>query len=1150
MSRACHHCAVELADDARFCDQCGQSVVPQCPTCGAETAPGARFCSSCGAALEATAPSVGQEARKIVSVLFADVVGFTEHTERSDPEDVRARLTFFHRQMREDVERHGGRIEKLIGDGVFAVFGAPIAHEDDPERAVRSALRAQESIVGLNERHPDLGLRVRMSVTTGEAIVQLDTSTPDREGVIGDVVNTASRLEAVAEPGSIVVDQRTRAATSSTIDYAPLPPVSLKGKSEPVQIWRAVAARARFGVAVGDAEPTQFVGRERELGLLVDALDRTIERSASQLVTITGEPGVGKSRMLRELMGVVDERPDLLWWRQGRCLPYGDQTTFSALDELVKAQAGILESEPARIAGEKLRVAVDALISDEADRSWVTSTLEPLIGIGGGAGGGADELVPGWRRFFGAMAQQRPLVIVIEDLHWAEPAMIEFLGELAGWAFDLPILLVCTARPELYADHPDWGGGHRNGVTIGLDPLADDDVARLLADLLPKRLVDAELRQTLLERCGGNPLYAIEYARLVGEGGELAPPDSVQALIASRLDLLPAGARAIAQTASVVGRVFWSKALAFAMSVPATAVAAGIRELVDRDLVWPVRAPSMTGQEEYSFRHILVRDVAYGQIPRADRATLHEEIARWIEAIVADNDDVVGILAHHYDRALELRDSLGEARPDLRSQALRFTIAAAERAVRLDVRSAIELYRRAAELTTEEIRRAEIFADVAVLEMDMAMMDDAHAHYDDATEIFGRLGMTARKAQSDSNRAKAFWIQGDKRSSDEQHQRAIQAIEGLDDGPEVAFVLRQYADSLFLAGNWEAAAEVGERALAVSRTFSSPSDVGMALRTLGGALASGPDQARGVEMCREAYRIGQDLGDITFPYHANNLHALLQVMEGPEAAITVIEPAVAFLERRGQEATLDFTRSSRVESLGWLGRWDEAESELTDIIDRDLARGGTQIVTMARMQLMLILVYRSRYAEAYDMLSPTMDRAREIQDPQVLLPSLSAAIPAAARAGHVDEARTLIGELEALAFDRSASTLLAMALLPGVDLMAELDGPALERMVATAERRFPTANHSLDACLGVIDQAHGRHRDAVDRLSGAAVGFERLNARVQEHQCRILEARSRLQLGEKDAVAQLLETAGAFFTPIGGRYFVDAIESIRSEAAG
>ncbi len=1109
----------------------------------------ARFCSSCGTALEAKGPTVGHEARKIVSVLFADLVGFTEHTERSDPEDVRARLTLFHRQIREDVERHGGRIEKLIGDGVFAVFGAPVAHEDDPERAVRSALRAQESIAGLNADDPDLGLRVRMAVTTGEAIVQLDTSNPDREGVIGDVVNTASRLEAVAEPGSIVVDQRTHAATSSAIEYTPLPPVTLKGKSEPVQIWQAVAARSRFGVAVGETEPTLFIGRERELGLLVDALDRTIERSASQIVTLTGEPGVGKSRMLRELMAAVDERPDLLWWRQGRCLPYGDQTTFSALGELVKAQAGILESEPVASAAEKLRVAVEALIPAEADRLWVASTLEPLIGIGSGASGGSEELLPGWRRFFGAMAQQRPLVIVIEDLHWAEAAMLEFLDELVGWAFDLPILLVCTARPELYVERPDWGGGHRNGITIGLSPLADADVAELLTGLLPRRLVDADLQRTLLERCGGNPLYAIEYARLVGEGGDLAPPDSVQALIASRLDLLPENARAIVQAASVVGRVFWSKAIAFALSIPVSDVTAGIRELTDRDLVWPVRSPSMTGQDEFSFRHILMRDVAYGQIPRAERASLHEETARWIEAVAAENEDVVGILAHHYDSALELRASLGEHRPDLQSQALRFTLAAADRAARLDVRSSLELYARAGDLTTDEVQRAEILAEMAKQEADMGMLEASHSHSRAAEDIFAGHGLTARRAEVLAQHAHTFWLEGDKPSAREHLRAAMEAIDGLDDGPEVAHVLRNYASELYIEGNWEEAAEIGERALAVSRRFSSPSDIGAALRSLGTALTYGPDQARGIEMLRESYRIGMDLGDMSFVYAANNLHASLQVMEGPETALAVIEPAVEFLELRGQKASLDFTRSSRVESLVWLGRWDESESELEGVIEQDLARGGTQIVTMARNLLMPVLVYRGRYQEAYALVEPTMERSREIRDPQVLLPSLSAAIHATARSGHFEEARTLIEELEAISGEGSSPTVLANMLLPGVDSIIELDRPALERMAGRSERRFALCDRSLEAVLGAVDQSYGRHRDAVDRLAGAAAGFEILKAPVFMHQCRILEARSLIALGDQDRALGLLHTAEAFFEPIGGRHFLDAIEALRSEIA-
>lgn len=1150
MSRACPHCATEIAEDARFCAQCGRSVVPTCPACEAEVSPGARFCASCGTQLDEQRDLSGSgEERKIVSVLFADLVGFTADTERSDPEDVRRRLTIFHRQIREDVERHGGRIEKLIGDGVFAVFGAPIAHEDDPERAVRSALRAQESISSLNEAEPGLALTVRMAVTTGEAIVQLDDSNRDREGVVGDVVNTASRLEGVAEPGTIVVDYRTRAASHGSIEYSPLAPVQLKGKSEPVQIWRAVAARSRFGVAVGEAEPTEFLGRGRELGLMVDALDRTIERSAAQLVTVTGEPGVGKSRLLREFMASTDARPDLLWWRQGRCLPYGDQTTFSALGELVKAQAGILESEPVASARGKLRLAVETLIPSAAERQWVESTLEPLVGIGAGTGGGSEELTAGWRRFFGAMASQRPLVMVVEDLHWADEAMIEFLDELIGWAFDLPILLVCTARPEVYADHPEWGGGRRNGVTIGLSPLEDSDVARLLTGLMPRRLVDAGLQQILLERCGGNPLYAIEYARLVAEGGDLSPPDSVQALIASRLDLLPPTSRRIAQAASVVGRVFWAKAVAFAMSLPISEVSAGIRELVDRDLVWPVRSPSMTGQDEYSFRHVLVRDVAYGQIPRSDRADLHEQTARWIEALAVDNDDVVGILAHHFDQALELRASLGEDRPDLRSQTLRFTLAAAERAGRLDVRSAVELLGRAADLTADERQRGQILSEMAVHEGDMGWLAESHAHFAEAIDIFSRHGMQAKRAEGLSLRARISWIEGDRQTAEELLRHSIEAIDGLEPSSEVGLVLRNRANNLFLSGAWEEAIDVGERALEITRATGSPSDIGMALRILGSALAYGPDQSRGLEMLREAYRIGDDLGDMSFVYAANNLHAFLQLVEGPDSAIRVVEPAIEFLEQRGQQASLEFTRSSRVESLVLQGRWDEAAPELENIIEGDLARGGTQITTMSRNLLMTVHLYRGDYQPAHRMLGETMDRAREIQDPQVLIPSLSASIPIAAASGHAHEARALIAEFEGITAASGGTPWLPVALLMGIDAFVDLDREALERLAALAERRFAFSDHCLDASLGTIDQMHGRHSDAVSRLAGAVSGFELLGCPVQANQCRIIEARSLLEIDQRDDALALLRDAETFFAPIGGDHFLGAIETIRSEAA-
>ncbi len=301
-------------------------------------------------------------------MLFCDLAGFTAHTETSDPEDVRARLTAYHRRVRREVERFGGHVEKLMGDGVFAVFGMPTAHEDDPERALRAALRLLESVDTLNAGRPDLALAVRVAVTTGEAIVQL-ADRPDREGIVGDVVNTASRLEGVAAPGTVVCDERTFLAARGTIDFVALDPVTVKGKAEPVPIWRAVGARSRFGVAVDEEPSTPFVGRDAQLSLLVDAFERTVARRTCQTVTIVGEPGVGKSRLVREFRRVVDHRPELVWWRQGRCLPYGEGVTFWAIGELVKAQAGILDSEPPDVAAAKLEEAVRVLIDDPTRRA-------------------------------------------------------------------------------------------------------------------------------------------------------------------------------------------------------------------------------------------------------------------------------------------------------------------------------------------------------------------------------------------------------------------------------------------------------------------------------------------------------------------------------------------------------------------------------------------------------------------------------------------------------------------------------------------------------------------------------------------------------------------------------------------------------------
>ncbi|MDP3983990.1 MAG: AAA family ATPase, partial [Acidimicrobiia bacterium] len=467
MPLVCPSCGSIAKEDARFCASCGTPLSAACPSCGAPTESSDRFCSSCGNRLGTPPPSTLalSEERRIISVLFADLVGFTAHTERSDPEDSRRRLTVYHTRVRQDVERFGGRLEKLMGDGVFAVFGAPLAHEDDPERGVRSALRILESVEELNTDQPQLSLAVRVAVTTGEAIVQLESS-PDREGIVGDVVNTASRLQSIAAPGQVVVDQRTYRATRHSVDYEGLDAVELKGKENKQPVWRAMGVRSRYGVAVEEEAPTVFVGRSNELSLLTDTFDRAMARRSPLLVTVVGEPGVGKSRLVREFRSVIDDRPDLVWWRQGRCLPYGEGVTFWAIGEVVKAQAGILESEPAESVSAKLREAVAALFDDADEAAWVELRLRSLVGLAGSMAE-RSELFAAWLRFFEALAARRPLILVVEDLHWADDAVVEFLSHILDWAQDSPVLLLCTARPELFGTRPDWGGGKRDAITIG-----------------------------------------------------------------------------------------------------------------------------------------------------------------------------------------------------------------------------------------------------------------------------------------------------------------------------------------------------------------------------------------------------------------------------------------------------------------------------------------------------------------------------------------------------------------------------------------------------------------------------------------------------------------------------------------------------------
>ncbi len=617
-----------------------------CPNCGHENEPGAKFCSQCATPLGETRPAGGTE-RKVVTVLFADLVGFTSRAEQLDPEDVQAVLRPYHERLRYELERWGGTVEKFIGDAVMALFGAPVTREDDPERAVRAALAIRDWTAEEGE------LQVRIAVTTGEALVNLAARPEAGEGMAaGDVVNTASRLQSAAPVNGILVGEATYRATAQTFDFNERPAVEAKGKEEPIAVWEVVQARARFGVDLTPEARTPLVGRDRELDQLVAALERARRQRSPELVTLVGVPGIGKSRLVGELFQSIERGGVLTYWRQGRSLSYGQGVSYWALAEMVKAQAGILETDSDAEGEAKLARTVEELIDEDAD--WVLAHLRPLVGQASDAASSQEEAFAAWRRFFEALAEQHPLVLVFEDIQWADDGLLDFVEHLVDWVRGVPMLILCTARLELLERRPAWGGGKVNAATVALAPLSDEETATLISALSERPLLEAGTQSALLDRAGGNPLYAEQYVRMLAERGtaeDLPLPESVQGIIAARLDSLPLEEKALLQDAAVVGKVFWLGALG--------ATEQQLHALQQKEFVQRARRSSVEGETEFAFKHLLVRDVAYGQIPRSERAQKHIRTAEWIESL-GRPDDHAETVAHHYASALELVTAAGQ----------------------------------------------------------------------------------------------------------------------------------------------------------------------------------------------------------------------------------------------------------------------------------------------------------------------------------------------------------------------------------------------------------------------------------------------------------------------------------------------------------
>jgi class 3 adenylate cyclase/tetratricopeptide (TPR) repeat protein len=617
-----------------------------CSSCGKENVHEARFCMACGNPLVGATPT---EERRLVTVLFCDLVGFTDRSDHADPEDVRAALRPYHALVRAEVEHFGGEVEKFIGDAVVAVFGAPVAHGDDAERAVRAALRVIEAIDELNRTNPDLALAVRQAVNTGEAVVSVGLSPASGEGTVaGDVINTASRLQGVAPVSGVLVGELTYRATRHAFDYEELEAVVVKGKAQPIPVWRPVRAKAAFPGELEAEHVTPLVGRSAELSFLEGLWKRGVDDRRPHLVTLIGPSGIGKSRLLREFTGRIGRGGRAFL---GRCRPYGETTGYGAFGQLVQQIAGVFYTDAASVAREKLRGRVAALLPGASD---VADHLEVLLGLSTQGEPDKQLLLYSARRFVEAVAGEEPTVLSFEDIQWAEPSLLDLIESLAARVRDVPLLVLTLARPELLDVRPSWGGGLTSYMAIPVHPLSDDEARNLARHLLADRPEATDSINRFVQVSGGNPLFLEELGASMVEraaGAAAALPTTVREIIAARLDALPADERRLLQDASVIGRFFWRGAL-LAISPEPVGVDRRLDALEVRDFIRHQPSSRIPSDQEFVFKHVVNREVAYSTLPRAVRRERHAAVANFLEGALGDRlRESASLLAHHWREA-------------------------------------------------------------------------------------------------------------------------------------------------------------------------------------------------------------------------------------------------------------------------------------------------------------------------------------------------------------------------------------------------------------------------------------------------------------------------------------------------------------------
>jgi class 3 adenylate cyclase/tetratricopeptide (TPR) repeat protein len=876
----CSECGTANAAGRRFCLECGGPLSAGCPSCGAPNEAAAKFCGSCGTRLGDGAPTGSASAgasgpgaaaiaeRRVVTVLFVDLVGFTTLAEDRDPEAVRELLSHYFETAGEIVRRYGGTVEKFIGDAVMAMWGAPTAFEDDAERAVRAALDIVDAVPPLGAR-VGIDLQARAGILTGEAAVTLGAT--GQGMVAGDLVNTASRLQSVAPPGTVLVGEATSRAAASVIAFEAAGDTLLKGKASPVPAFRALRVIAdRGGAHRADVLEPPFVGRTDELRFLKEQFHAAGREGRARLVSLVGQAGIGKSRLAWELEKYLDGVVETVWWHRGRSPAYGEGVTFWALGEMVRRRAGLAEGDDEETTRAGVAAVLVRHVSELEERRWIEPRLLALLGVGDAPSGGREELFAAWRTFFERIAATGTVALVFEDLQWSDDGLLDFIEHLLDWSRSHPIFVVTLARPELLERRPGWGTDRRGAVAMRLDPLTESSMRELLAGIAPG-LPDRAVAR-ILARADGIPLYAVETIRMYlangrlavgadgrfelrGDLGDIDVPPTLHALVAARLDALPPADRALLQDGAVLGQSFTLPALAAVSGEDPAALAVRLAGLVRRELLVVETDPRAPTRGQHAFIQSLIREVAYATLSKRDRRTRHLAAARYFETL--DDDELAGALATHYVAAYRAAPEgpEGEAAAAQARIALR---AAADRAEALGaLGQAIDSLRAAIEVTPDRGEHPALLVRVAVLEGSTARYEEAERDLVAAEELATRLGNRAEALDATATRVSFHLAQGHIAQGQALVESAAADAEALRDDPAARSALAAYAEvcarAAFRSERYADAIPWADRALALAEPLRLDFVVAMALTTKGTSLVYVGRAREGTALLNGAY---------------------------------------------------------------------------------------------------------------------------------------------------------------------------------------------------------------------------------------------------------------------------------------------------------